>query len=234
MTSNLRRTLQAALAVVAVGWSAAEARAQDLETPDSAPHKAAEAAAPASSAPAAPTGFGDSGQWVLSVENVFGYTYAHQSNQLTVNTFTLFGDSLGSQKSMYDWPRLALDTMLVKNISLGLAGSFARYSTSVPATVGMSSARFQYLVALRAGYTLALAPGVDVWPRLGITYSYTSGSTSLSALAVTVDALVVIMSGSHLGFTIGPVLDWGVTGKIGNNNVTFINVGVYAGLVIPF
>ena len=229
MTSNLRKTLQAALAVVAVVWSAAEARAQDLETPDSS--KGAPAA-PASTASAAPTGFGDAGQWLVSAENLFGYTYAHQSNNLTVNTFTIFGDSLGSQKSMYDWPRLALDTMLAKNISLGLAGSFARYSTSVPATVGVNTSRFQYEASLRAGYATLLGQKVGIWPRLGITYSYTSGNTPLSAVAVSIDGLLVLMAGTNLLVTVGPVGDVGVTGKIGNTNVTFLNIGVYVGLTI--
>ncbi|HXJ19719.1 MAG TPA: hypothetical protein VMT03_05750 [Polyangia bacterium] len=229
MTSNLRKTLQAALAVVAVVWSAAEARAQDLETPDSS--KGA-AAAPASTASAAPTGFGDAGQWLLSVENLFGYTYAHQSNNLTVNTFTLLGDSLGSQKSMYDWPRLALDTMLAKSISLGLAGSFARYSTSVPATVGVSSSRFQYEASLRAGYVLNLGQKLDFWPRVGVTYSYTSGNTAQSAVAATIDGLLVLLFAPNLAVTLGPVADVGLTGKIGNTNVTYLNIGVYFGLTI--
>jgi len=231
MTSNLRRTLQAALAVVAVVWSAAEAGAQELETPDAAPHGAAAAAAPASTPSAAPTGFGDAGQWLLSVENLFGYTYAHQSNNLTVNSFTLLGDGLGTQKSMYDWPRLALDTMLAKNISLGLTGSFGRISTSVPNTV--SSSRFQYAAALRAGYAMMFAPSLGVWGRLGVIYSYQSGNTAASAFAVSLDVLLVYVAAPHLLITLGPEGDVPLTGKLGNASVSYWNAGVYAGLAIP-
>jgi hypothetical protein len=227
MTSNLRRTLQAALVVVVVGWSAAQARAQELETPP--PGTAA--AAPASAHPGAPTEFGDSGQWILSIENLFGYTYAHQSNSLTVNSFTLLGDSLGSAKSMYDWPRLALDTMLTKSISVGLTGSFARVSTSVPNTV--SSARYQYAVGLRGGYAMLFGPSFGIWGRGGITYAYQSGNTAQSALAVTLDGLLVYVAAPHLLITLGPVADVGVTGKLGNGNVTYLNIGAYFGLAIP-
>ncbi len=231
MTSNFKRTLQAALAVVAVVWSAAEARAQELETPDAAPHGAAPA--PASSPSAAPTGFGDAGQWLVSIEDLFGFTYAHQSNNFSVTTFTLLGDSFGAAKSMYEWPRLALDTMLTKNISLGLAGSFSRFSTSVPATVGMDSSRFQYVAALRGGYATMVGPWLGVWPRVGLTYGYQSGNQAQSALAVTVDGLLVFMAAPHLLVTLGPVFDIGVTGKVGTTSVTYLNIGVYAGLTIP-
>jgi hypothetical protein len=227
MTSNLRRTLQAALAVVAVVGSAAEARAQELETPGTPPP----AAAPGSAATAVSTGFGDSGQWLLSVENLFGYTYAHQSNDLTVNTFTIFGDSLGTQKSMYNWPRLALDTMITKSISVGLTGSFARVSTAVPNTV--NQARYQYAVAARAGYATLFGPWLGIWPRAGITYSYQSGNAAASAFAITLDGLLVFLVAPHLLVTFGPEADVGVTGKIGNTNVTYLNIGAYFGLTVP-
>jgi hypothetical protein len=230
MTSTLRRTLQAALAVVAVVGSAAQARAQDLETPDAAPKGAAPA--PASSPSAAPSGFGDSGQWLLSVEDLFGYTYAHQSNSLTVNTFTLLGDGLAGQKSMYDWPRLALDTMLAKNISLGLTGSLSRYTTSVPATVGRGSSQLVYAVSLRAGYATMIGPWLGVWPRLGVTYGYQSGNPQ-SAFAVTIDGLLVFVAAPHLLVTFGPIANVGVTGKLGNGDVTYLTIGAYVGLTIP-
>jgi hypothetical protein len=232
MTSNLRRTLQAALAVVAVGWSAAEARAQDLETPDAAP-KGAAAAAPAAPPSAGPTGFGDSGQFLISVEDLFGYTYSHQSNQLTVNTFTIFGDGLGDQKSMYEWPRLAFDFMLINNISLGAAASVSRYTTSVPATIGRGASVLAYAISLRAGYATMIAPSVGIWPRLGVTYGYQTGNQQ-SALALTVDGLLVIVAAPHLAVTFGPVLDWGLSGKQNNANVTFLTIGAYFGLAIPF
>lgn len=230
MTSTLRRTLQAALAVVAVVGSAAQARAQDLETPDAAPKGAAPA--PASSPSAAPSGFGDSGQWLLSVEDLFGYTYAHQSNSLNVNAFTVLGDGVGGEKSMYDWPRLALDTMLAKNVSLGLSGSLSRYTYTQPATVGRGGSSLVYSVAVRAGYATMVGPWLGVWPRLGLTYGYQSRN-SQSAVAVTIDGLLVFAASSHLLVTFGPIANVGVTGKQGNNSVNYFTIGAYAGLAIP-
>jgi hypothetical protein len=124
MTSNFKRTLQAALAVVAVVWSATEARAETTD-PATAPPP------PAGPPTTAPAEFIEAGQWLLSVEHLFGYTYAHQSNNVHVNTFTVFGDSDGAIKSFYDWPRLSLDTMVTRSISVGIGGSFARRSATV-------------------------------------------------------------------------------------------------------
>ncbi len=73
MISNQKWMLHGALSL-AVVLSAAEVRAQKLETPGS---PAAEAAPTTSSS--GPTGFGDSGQFVLSLERMFGYNWDHVS-----------------------------------------------------------------------------------------------------------------------------------------------------------
>ncbi len=75
MISNQRWMLQGALSL-AVVLSAAEVRAQKLETPGA---PAAEAPPPASSS-SGPTGFGDSGQFILSAERLFGYNWDHPSS----------------------------------------------------------------------------------------------------------------------------------------------------------
>ena len=69
MISNQKWMLHGALSLVVV-LSATEVRAQKLETPGSS---AADAAPTTSSS--GPTGFGDSGQFILSAERLFGYTY---------------------------------------------------------------------------------------------------------------------------------------------------------------
>ncbi|MFL5308240.1 MAG: hypothetical protein ACJ8F1_23715 [Polyangia bacterium] len=216
MTSNFKRTLQAALAVMAVGGWATVARA---ETTESAPPPSA---GPPTSAPAE---FIDAGQWLLSVEHLFGYTYAHQSNNFHENTFTLLGDSEGSQKSFYDWPRLALDTMVSKSISVGVAATFTRRSTST------HSNNTGYEGAFRLGYAMMLGPWLGIWPRAGVTYAH---STNQSAFAVTVEGLIVAAALPHLLFTLGPIADIGVWGKLGNAKVTYLNIGAYAGLAVPF
>ena len=218
MTSNIKRTLQAALAVVAVVGSATVARA---ETTDAA------TTPPRSSGPptTAPAEFINAGQWLLSVEHLFGYTYAHQSNNFHVNSFTLLGDSAGSFKSFYDWPRLSLDTMVSNSISVGVAASFVRLSASN----GLSNTGYEG--AFRVGYAMMLGPWLGIWPRAGVTYAHETGA---SALAVTVEGLIVAAVLPHLLFTLGPVADVGVWGKTGSQNITYLNIGAYVGLSVPF
>lgn len=221
MTSNFKRTLQAALAVVAVVvGSATEARAENTEA----------AATPAPSGPptTAPAEFIDAGQWLLSVEHLFGYTYAHQSNNVHVNTFTLLGDSEGAYKSFYDWPRLALDTMVTRSISAGIGASFIR-RTDTRGTIHESNTGYEG--AVRVGYAMMLGPWLGIWPRAGVTYAH---ETNQSGFAVTVEGLIVAAALPHLLFTLGPVADIGLWGKANNQNVKYLNIGAYAGLAVPF
>ena len=201
MTSNFKRTLQAGLAVMAVvGW----ATVANAETTDVTPPP------PPGPPTTAPAEFIDAGQWLLSVEHLFGYTYAHQSNNVHVNTFTLLGDSEGVNKSFYDWPRLALDTMVTRSISVGVAASFARKS----AVAGLAKdSNTGYEGAFRLGYALMLGPWLGIWPRAGVTYAHEDNQ---SAVAVTVEGLIVAAALPHLLFTLGPIADIGVWGKLGS------------------
>jgi hypothetical protein len=224
MTSNFKRTLQAGLAVVVVVWSAAEARAdEEPGAPEHAP------AAPAASAePAATVAFAGGSDWLLSVDNLFGYTYAHQSNNFHASSFTLLGDAAGTLKSPYRYPGLALDLVLKSALTVGVEANFVRMTASG----GFNNTGFE--AQLRLGYAMMLGPWLGVWPRLGVTYSH---ATTVSALGVTVDALLVIEVNPHLLVTFGPVADIGVSGTLKSNGATtdvkFTDVGAYAGLTLP-
>jgi hypothetical protein len=218
MTSNFKRTLRAALVVTAVVWSTV-ARAQ--ETP------AAPAAAPVE--PASALSFAAGGDWLLSIENLFGYTYAHQSNGLHANTFTLFGDAEGATKSPYRYPSLALDYMVKSSISVGLVANFVRLTGSD----GSSNTGFEG--GLRVGYALMPGTNFGIWPRAGVTYSYGSAAKALGA---TIEGLLVLVITPHLLVTVGPVADIGITGTFKGRggvvtDVTFTDIGLYFGLTVP-
>jgi hypothetical protein len=216
MISNQRWMLQGALSLVVV-LSAAEARAQKLETPGSS---AAEAAAPPT-ASSGPTGFGDGGQFVLSAENLFGFTYDHPSGGTSATTFSLFSNGFaGVAVNPYDWPRVAFDYFVTKGISLGGAVSLSR------TTFGDNSVN-AFQIAPRVGYATMVGPWLGVWPRVGVTYLYSASNEKF--LALTVDALAAILVAPHLAITLGPTLDVGLTG-----NPKITTVGVYFGLAIPF
>ncbi len=226
MTSNFRRTLQAGLVLVAVVWSAAARAADPTDPPpDNAPPKAA----PVAVEPASALTFAAQGTWLLSVEDLFGYTYARQSNGFHVNTFTLFGDTLGSTKSAYRYPRMALDYMVGGPISVGLAANFVRLSASN----NYSDTGFE--VSPRVGYALMPGPSFGIWPRLGVTYAYQTGA---SAFGVSADLLIVVVAAPHLLFTLGPSGDFGLTGKSKLSNgftvdMKYHDIGVYFGLTVP-
>ncbi|HSY38245.1 MAG TPA: hypothetical protein VLA79_01920 [Polyangia bacterium] len=215
MQSNQKWMLHGALSL-AVVLSAAEVRAQKLEAPVPPP---ADAAPPTSSS--GPTGFGDSGQFVLSAETLFGFTYYHPSAGTSSTTYSLLSNGFaGVGVNVYDWPRVAFDYFVTKGISLGGAVSASRTTTGNDSTNA-------FQIAPRVGYATMVGPWLGVWPRAGVTYLYSASNEKF--LAFTVDALAVILVAPHLAITFGPTLDVGLTG-----NPKITQVGVYFGLAIPF
>jgi hypothetical protein len=222
MISNQKWMLHVALSLAVAVW-AAEVRAQKLETPGSP----AVEAAPATSS-SGPTGFGDSGQFVLSAERLFGYTYSRRTGNPNSNSFTLLAQPFGTSTDAYGAPRIGFDGFVTKSLSLGGSLSFFRTSAG-------DSSRTGFEVAPRIGYGMMVGPWLGVWPRLGVTYVYAStDGPSVKYLALTVEGLLTIVVASHLVITFGPTLDLGLTGSAGAANIKNTDVGVYFGLAIPF
>jgi hypothetical protein len=222
MTSNLKRTLGGML-TLAVVLSAAEARAQSLEKPGAPPSEASAAAA-ANAATGVPAAFGDSGQFVLSAEQLFGYTYRRVSftgGHNSTNTFSLLADSQGTGASGYSWPRLGFDYFVLKGISLGGAASFFRES-------GGGSSLTGFDLAPRVGYATMVGPWLGVWPRLGFAYIHAS---SQYYSAVTLDVPLVITATPHLAILVTPALDLGIAGT---NSTKVTDAGLTFGLALTF
>jgi hypothetical protein len=221
MISNQKWMLHGALSL-AVVLSAAEVRAQKLETPGS---PAAEAAAPPSSS--GPTAFGDGGQFVLSAERLFGYNWDHESvgpQTITSSTYTLLGNPAGAGNYPYDWPRLGFDYFVTKSISAGAAVAFAR------STVGSNSTNV-FQVAPRIGYGMMIGPWLGVWPRAGVTYV---NSTGQNYLGLTIDLAAVISVAQHLAITFAPVANIGLSGSKGSVSDKLTTLGAEFGLAIRF
>jgi hypothetical protein len=222
MTSNAKTMLQG-LVSLAVVASAAQVRAQNLETPGT-PEKEA-AAAPAASS--GPSGFGDGGQFILSVERLFGYNWDHQSlgNATgTSQTYSVLGNAGGAGAYPYDWPRLGFDYFVTKSISAGAAVAFTR------STSGNSSTN-AFQVAPRVGYGMMVGPILAVWPRAGVTYV---SATNLSYGAISLDLAAVIIASQHLVITVAPVINIGIFGSTGGTSDKFTTLGAEFGLAIPF
>jgi hypothetical protein len=229
MTSNLRRTLGGMLTLAIVA-TAAEARAQSLEKPGAPPPEAAAAA------PTGPASFGDGGQFVLSAERLFGYTYTHQSfgggPAATSSSFTLLSSPFGDGSGAYDWPRLGFDYFLTRGISAGGSLSFFRASSG-------NSSQTGFEVAPRLGYAMMVGPWLGIWPRVGVTYVHSSnGGTTLQYLGLTLEAQLAFVIAPHLVILFGPTLDLGLSGSTANagvsNSAKLTDVGAYFGLAVPF
>src|SRR4051794_4264326 len=218
MISNQKWMSHGALSL-AVVLSAAEVRAQKLETPGSPTAEAA--AAPSSSGPNA---FGDSGQFVLSAERLFGYNWDHPSVGNSTNTVSILGSPYGAAAVPYDWPRLGFDYFLTKSISAGAALAFSRITGT-----GNSANAFE--VAPRLGYGMMVGPWLAVWPRVGVTYVK---ATDQSYLGLTIDLAAVIVVAPHLALTFAPVANVGLTGKLRAADLKYTTLGVEFGLAIPF
>jgi hypothetical protein len=223
MHSNQKWMLHGALSL-AVVLSAAEVRAQKLETPGS---PAAEAAPTTSSS--GPTGFGDGGQFVLSVERLFGYNWDHVSNNAgstSSSTFAILGNPFGvfGNAYPYDWPRLGFDYFVTKPISAGIAGVFARNTAN-------GNSLNAYEIAPRLGYGMMVGPWLGVWPRAGITYV---GAPNLSYLGLTIDLAAVVVVNPHFVVTFAPLANIGLYGKSGSASVKYTTLGAQFGFGIPF
>jgi hypothetical protein len=218
MISNQKWMLHGALSL-AVVLSAAEVRAQKLETPGA---PAAEAAPTTS--PSGPTGFGDTGQFVLSAENLFGFTYDHPSTGTSRTTYGLLASPFGVTATPYEWPRFAFDYFLTKSISGGAGLGFARSTSG-------SDAIYAFQAAPRLGYGMMVGPWLAVWPKVGVTYV---NSTGQSYLGLTIDIAAAIMVAPHLAITLAPEGNIGLSGTRDGAAHKLTTVGLQFGLAIPF
>jgi hypothetical protein len=228
MTSNAKKMLQGLVSLVVVA-SAAGAHAQNLETPGTPAAEAA--AAPAAAEQSGPSGFGDAGQFVLSIERLFGYNWDHVSSgnaSASSNTYSVLGNAFGVGAYPYDWPRLGFDYFVTKSISGGAALAFSR-------TSGNGGSVNAFEVAPRIGYGMQLGPAFAVWPRVGLTYI---NSTSVSYGAITLDLAAVILTSQHLVVTFAPVANIGIFGSSGSGAtqvaIKYTTLGAEVGLAIPF
>ncbi|HLK89379.1 MAG TPA: hypothetical protein VKZ18_05780 [Polyangia bacterium] len=225
MTSNAKMMLQGLVSLAVVAASAG-AHAQNLETPGTPAAEAA--AAPAASGP---SGFGDGGQFVLSIENLFGYNWEHESQGNATGssqTYSVLGNAGGAGAYPYDWPRLGFDYFVTKSISAGAAVAFTRNTSGNASTNAFE-------VAPRLGYGMVLGPLLAVWPRVGLTYV---NATNLSYGAISLDLTAVILASQHLVVTVAPVVNIGIFGSSGSGAsalaTKFTTLGAQFGLALPF
>jgi hypothetical protein len=144
----------------------------------------------------------------------------------------LLSNPLGATSSSYNFARIAADYFVANGFSLG--GNLGYFSTSVhtkTAATGGSTVEADigsttgYLIGARLGYAAMFNRTIGIWPRGGLSY-LTIGAKSDSGtdlgggdrVAGTLDVPLVISPLPHVGFLVGPTLDYGFNGT--NKKVT--------------
>lgn len=193
----------------------------------------------------------EEGDFVVSVERLYGVTATTQSTEVggvessvsTVN-WSLLSNPLASGLTVYSTPRLAVDYIIADAWTAGAGAGFVVGSTSSesggesvdgPGVTGI-------LVSPRGGYLLQVFDALLFWPTAGLTIasiSSGSGDTSASqlrvALSVGAPLLVRIAPGVALRFE--ATMDLGVAGDNSTGSgqtvdATATEFGLQGGLAI--
>jgi len=130
-------------------------------------------------------------------------------------------------------PRLGFDFFPVRGFSLGAAATVGFSSGEAEVEYGGYSASddtpkvTSFELNPRLGYAAAFNDIVAIWPRVGLTYmsstskyddtyyGYTVKSkTTISATALTLEALLALSPVDHFAILVGPFADVGLGGKV--------------------
>jgi hypothetical protein len=179
----------------------------------------------------------------LSVERAFGVGYssftASSTTMVGGTTVTrettvtgigvsLFGQgynaitpaaTLGALVPTQQLPRLALDYELGSHLTVG-ASAFLSYGSYTGAD-GDGASAFGFGLAPRVGYSLSLGDRLAFWPRVGVTFAYSSSSplrassgavassatSSYTTLALNLEPTLVYQLATNFGLTAGVAVD---------------------------
>jgi hypothetical protein len=191
-----------------------------------------DAAAPAA---AAVVGFGAAGTFAIGAERLFGFAQTSYKAEVddTVPTEVeskntsayLFTNGAGGQLGgPFVAPRIGLDYFVIDRLSVGLALGYANDSGETERTQNGNAqgeteiSTTAYLLNPRVGYAVMFSPNAGIWPRLGVSYAKVTQNvadteTSTGIFAITGELLLVLSPFEHVGFTIGPTVDFGLFGS---------------------
>jgi hypothetical protein len=212
----------------------------------------------ASLAAAQSSHLGHSGTFALSGERIFGVGRASATlepdggGEVTSSSTEVSFLLSGGRQSPFTAPRIGFDGFVTAGVSIGgffgVVSHSSEVETEMPTFMG-GTVRSIYdgpsetaiVFGSRGGYAYMFNDTVGIWPRLG--FSYFTDTTELgdgdeitvNGLALSVDALLVVAPIPHFGFTLGPVLDLGLTGSTDTGmqdiDTTVTDFGGFVGLV---
>lgn len=118
----------------------------------------------------------------------------------------------------YDRPRGAVDYFVIDNLSVGGSLGFYTWSASVDDDNGDDDAGDGngFLLAPRVGYMIGINDMLGFWPRGGLTYvrDEVDDFQTDTAIALSLEAPLVISIGRELALSIALTVDLGVGGEI--------------------
>jgi hypothetical protein len=177
--------------------------------------------------------------------------YSYQTSDTAGGTTTesrtninLLHNGEADRSTGYSTARIGFDYFPTDGLSLGAALGYFHVSASSTFEAGGVSSTTDggsgdaFLFAPRIGYAFMFAASAGIWPRAGITYVTLSTDSNLSAhaLALTLEAPLVLTPIPHVAFLIGPTLDLGLSGGTDNGGTTtsykLTDIGLQAGLAI--
>jgi hypothetical protein len=185
--------------------------------------------------------FAEQGTFAFGVERVFGFYLAERT--LDNNLEERKEESKGFSFAMsgyplvpYQLPRVGIDYFVIDGLSIG--GSIGFASQDVDSSrfdkrnnrpdFDDSFERNTFLFHPRVGYAVMFGDVIGIWPRGGITYVSSSDDDTRfnnqrrevdeSEFALTAEFHLIISPIEHVGITVGPVIDFGLTGKRENRN----------------
>lgn len=198
--------------------------------------------------------FGKAGQFVVSGDRLFGVTVSSDkleeaTSSTRYTTVSLLSSRFGGWTSVFSFPRIGLDYLVIDGLSVGLSLGYAHVSYEQDGgsdTSNDDSALSSFLVAPRAGYAFMFNDLIGLWPRAGVTYvrtksRYGSGSneSTSSRTAGTLEVPLVFRPVSHAVFSIGPTVDLGFSGTNeteggGETSSKATDFGLQAGMSLYF
>lgn len=193
-----------------------------------------------SSALAQDAGLGAEGSMALSADRLFGiYAYKNTEEQKDQNTTTESTESgtdiallWANASSPMAIPRLSFDFFVAEGISVGGSAGFIRGTSKYERKVNGNGATADgptitaFAFAPRVGYAMMFDDTLGLWIRGGVTYmnikakseesqgtQTIEGTNSVNYLDLTVEAPFIISPAPNFAITVGPVIDFPLSGK---------------------
>lgn len=220
----MRRALLAVFVAIGASSPVAIARA------------APEAGEPLASADGSPPaqGFGKRAHFIFGIDNLFGFSSDRFESADGSGGDSDTIDHSGLIPGLFG-PRIGLHGVLDSGVTLGanLGMTYLNRFRTGANSSDDADGMFITTVAPRIGYAGSFKPTFGYWVRGGpsLRLIIPDEGKSTHLVGAGFELLGVITPVEHLGVTVGPTFDIGLTGGTGSNNFTYSTYGLSVGLL---